>query len=1617
MKKFIFFLLPLFTVFSAFAQSEVRYKLTIDVNVQGGPNLSECNSFYRIEVEYGDGTRQTIVPKNNLDGLNRNDWRQFAPVYFEFSASKKISRLAIWGERNYNNGVNSCTNRTREYEYSDNFTYPCYNTTLIGKVNGFGGGSTIAIDVKPIDLGPLEYGPDPLSKLLPIDDKITLKSITELTNGFRWKYSTDNGDTWILLPDELQISGRGIFRRVLNPVTFSGKDLFGDEYLQHLNKNILFKIETTNCSPEIPSGAISLNLRFASPNIVSATPIPVKCYDASDGGVRIKFDRALLPRETLNIFLVDVLHPGQNNDYQVYNIAALDSDNAIEISGVLKYGDFVVNLLGKYPVDLNVTTYTGGPGHTKTFSLNNPAQVIYSINTYKGVSCYGGSDGTITVNASGGTGNMRIGYKNESDADYTYRLVNNMSTYTLTGLRAGNYKVKVNDTNDCIGRTTQNQTEVTVTLSTPSAPLALDAWNTEDPLAFGASDGKVTAYIKGGTANGNGSYNIQWTNAVGTVLTDHIGAAGSNVYTTTLRNQPDGIYTLSVTDANYAIAPAGSNGGCVLTQRFTLTQPPPLQVTINIRDSISCNNAADGVLTSIVSGGVPYTSGLSYRYQWYRIEGGQLVAIGQQGVSAANLAGGQYQLKITDRNNIEKLSNVLNLINPAVLQVNFSVTPVSCYSGANGALNAVVSGGTSPYLYIWGNGATTNSIDKLVTGNYSVYVKDYHNCDINRGATVPQPAEPLQFEIPVELTYPLAYGYTDGSIKAIILGGTAKANGSYNVTWTRANGEVLAATGTSTTNGYTTLLGNVGAGDYTVTVTDANYTGSGTPANEHTCYLQQTFTLTEPDPLIVDIAEQHYVSCKGDADGVLKANASGGIQIPGTLYNYEWYILKDGTSVLLPQTGNTAIGLKAGVYKVIITDLNGITKASVPYILTEPDLLQTELVVRNVSCNSGDDGFIESVITGGTAPYTYSWSNAAVTQNIINIPAGGYTLFVTDGHSCEDKEDALVKEPAAPLSIAEVLLADPKAYSYTDGSVRIILTGGTPDATGLYNLEWLNEKEESLSDYTQIKTPPGVVTTLQHVGDGTYTLKVKDVQFAISSNGSVAGCYVQGTYTLTEPPLLEAAIRQYRYVSCKGLSDGQLVAHAQGGIPFATGLPYKYHWVRIDNGVEVAIAQTDSIITGMKAGTYLVKVTDANNITRLSATYELIEPDLLQSSFIANAVSCASGQDGIAEAVVTGGTLPYHYEWTTGETTATISNLTEGTYLLYVTDDRGCTVRNQLDIFIPDGIKTDPVIKAPTCNNDCDGVIQLNMSGGVAPYQYMWEQGSTEKDRSGLCAGKYTVTITDANGCIRIQSFTLDNPAPLTIDLGADKTLCNGQTWTVNAAINDTRAIYQWSGDHDFSANKATVTFSEGGSYHVLVTDGKGCQGRDTINIQQYQADIAAEFFAPSQGFNNETISFVNISYPMPDWVEWILPEEKGVKLISKSNNLAEVQFTETGFYNVTLRAHVGDCERVFTKSISILKGQDFAIPGGAQTPFILAFDVMPNPNEGQFRVHITLDKQSEIRLRMINIISNNLVSDRKESAATNFNIGYQLDVTAGTYLLLLETPLGTAVRKIILNK
>ena len=465
------------------------------------------------------------------------------------------------------------------------------------------------------------------------------------------------------------------------------------------------------------------------------------------------------------------------------------------------------------------------------------------------------------------------------------------------------------------------------------------------------------------------------------------------------------------------------------------------------------------------------------------------------------------------------------------------------------------------------------------------------------------------------------------------------------------------------------------------------------------------------------------------------------------------------------------------------------------------------------TCNGDADGSISVTESGGTPGYTYLWDDASAqtTSTATGLAPGDYTVTVTDANGCTftTTPAVTITEPTAITAIA-TKLQDVSCNGDADGSISVTESGGTPGYTYL----WDDASAQTTS--TAIGLAPG-----------DYTVTVTDAN----------GCTFTTTpaVTITEP----AALAQTNVsvdVSCNGGTDGQIVVTASNGTA-----PYQVSWTGTATGDpagdEISLDGEDYTIGSLDNGNYTVVITDANNC-QISFTKTIFEPTALTATISSSTtISCNGGSDGTATVDVAGGTLPYDYAWSNGQTlsgdvsgTNTATGLAQGNISITITDGKGCTATDNTNITEPTVLTaTATKVQDVTCNGDADGSITVVGTGGTAAvdYSYLWSDGQTTATATGLAPGSYTVILTDDNGCTftTTPAVTITEPTVLTATATkVQDVTCNGDadgSITV-VGTGGTAAVdysYLWSDGQ----TTATATGLAPGSYTVILTDDNGC--------------------------------------------------------------------------------------------------------------------------------------------------------------------------------------------------
>lgn len=1069
------------------------------------------------------------------------------------------------------------------------------------------------------------------------------------------------------------------------------------------------------------------------------------------------------------------------------------------------YTPGVTETSGTVTLTMTVTGLNGcaldAPTDNVVLSIFTTAAVVTSTN----VSCNNGADGFASVVASGGT------------TPYTYVWYKGITRLSQTGnelpnLLAGDYSCVVTDVNGC------SVTKL-FTITQPSA-LAVTSSQTNITTNNG-SDGSANVVVTGGTA----PYTYSWS------------PSGGN--TSTAANLSAGNYTCTIVDAK----------GCSISEEFTIVEPGAFSASTTFTN-ISCNGAVNGTAAVTVTGGR-----LPYKYLWSNnattssITGlapntytctitendgagisitktfiitqplvlaastlqtnvginGQNTGSATVNVSggtapytyswdnsastaatASNLAAGSYVCTITDANGCVLTKN-FTITQPTIFAVNSGstiATNILCFGSATGTATVVVAGGVAPYVYSWSpNVSTGASASNLVAGTYVCTITDANGAIATKTFVITQPSSTLS-----ATSVSSAISCYGGTINASVTasggvgpytyvwspsGGTSSnatlSAGSYICTITDVNGcsvtkdfiitqptSALSATtnqtdiavyGASTGSATVNVSGGTAPYSYAWSQGGTAVTISNLIAGDYTCVVTdakgcsvtKNFTITQATSMIASVANTN-VSCYGGNDGsATVSNISGG----SSNYTYLWS----------PSGGNTPVasGLSAGTYTCYITDSNGafITKT---VSITQPNAALSAIITKvEPAINGALTGSATVAVLGGTLGYTYLWSNGATTPVATGLQAGTYSCTITDAKGCS--------------IIKSIVLSQPTALVVNTAKTDVSCNGGTNGTAGV-------SASGGVLPYTYVWSPSiGLGATLNGLTSGTYTCTITDAN----------GASVQKTINITEPTALSTSVSQLN-VGCNGIASGSATVTVTGGV-----LPYTYSWYPSGG-----ITQTAS---NLVAGNYSCVVTDANGCT-VTRNITISQASILSASTSKVDVKCNGNNTGSATVSVTGGNPSYSYLWTNGDTTATASNLTAGSYSCTITDANGCSLVKNFTITEPSVLSATVSQTNVICFGQATGSAAVTVSGGVSPYTYSWSpSGGNFASANNLVAGTYTCTITDTNDCILVKTFTISEseqiPTPISNAGPNTDSICAGLTYQTNGTASG--GVISWT--------------------------------------------------------------------------------------------------------------------------------------------------------------------------------------------------------------------------------
>ncbi|MBL4577320.1 MAG: SprB repeat-containing protein, partial [Flavobacteriales bacterium] len=740
---------------------------------------------------------------------------------------------------------------------------------------------------------------------------------------------------------------------------------------------------------------------------------------------------------------------------------------------------------------------------------------------------------------------------------------------------------------------------------------------------------------------------------------------------------------------------------------------------------------------------------------------------------------------------------------------------------SDGSATVSATGGNGLYAYLWndsGSQITATAIN-ILAGTYTVIVTDILGCTASATVTVNDvPAGVATIPISVNV---LCNGGGDGSATVSMAGGTLP----FTYLWDDPLGQ--------TTNTATGL----GIGLVTITVTDSNG-----------CVVSASTTINEPTMVMVNITGVD-VSCKISCDGSATAIANGGT---GT-YTYAW-------DDPLAQTNAVALGLCSGTYNVTVTDNNGCINTGA-VIIGAPDSIVLSETHSDANCGQSD-GIATVTVVGGTGPYTYFWNpGGQTTPFVANLSAGTYFVTVTDANLCIASLPVTISDLNGP-SVSISSTGDVNCNGGSNGQATAVVTGGAPAYTyswndslaqatatatnldaGIYTVTIVDTNGCIASTTTTINEPAPIVfnpastaptcfsdcngTVGVTVTGGTpayqYLWNDPVAQTNATANGLCAGTYIGiitdsnncieiATITILDPQPITSSV-SFIDETCFGACNGSVTVTPANG----SGT-YTYNW-------DDPFNQATQTASSLCVGTYNVTVTDNNGCTATASSAVSGPIGLTISISSSGDNACFGDCQGFAQTLVVGGSAPFTYLWSDGQTTAQAVSLCAGVFDVSVTDANGCTSQISVTITEPQGMALNVTGNNISCNGQCNGTATASISGGVPPYTYLWSDGlfQTTPIATALCAGFYSVIVTDVSGCTQSSNIILTEPQLLTLNTTSTSSTCGFSNGGACVTVIGGASPYVITWNDPNTTIGACVFNVFAGTYNPLVTDANGC--------------------------------------------------------------------------------------------------------------------------------------------------------------------------------------------------
>ncbi|MGB4773937.1 MAG: T9SS type A sorting domain-containing protein [Daejeonella sp.] len=675
-------------------------------------------------------------------------------------------------------------------------------------------------------------------------------------------------------------------------------------------------------------------------------------------------------------------------------------------------------------------------------------------------------------------------------------------------------------------------------------------------------------------------------------------------------------------------------------------------------------------------------------------------------------------------------------------------------------------------------------------------------------------------------------------------------------------------------------LGNLSLGIHTITAVKQYDNG----------IWSESFIINKVQPPPIPSVTVTNPKCSGETGSVLLAdfknsdgsNYAGGQNLILSLWNKT---LDDKSNVVISGISDTVPNLLSGAYSATIENSEMNCASTFNFTIDiAPSAINPSATGQNPDCSTGT-GTLTASASGGTAPYQYSLNGVDFQpSNIFTGLAGGtYSVVVKDANACISQPSAAVNISIPSAIDFTFTSTNLTGYESNDGQIIISASGGTGDYQYRLNSgAWQN--------------------------DNTFTgLAAGDYQLEVNTNGTcISGAQ---SLTLSQPPPLSVGISSLSDVSCNGGNDGEIIAAAGGGIPGT----YEYALTDAFPG-----GNSSGVFSSLAPGSYTVYVKDANNNKAL-VTATVAEPLLLTAAATKTDVTCNGAANGTVTIHAEGGNSPYFYSLDGGDyqSSETFTNVATGSHTILVRDSKNCTATgNQITISEPEAIIVSSVQQSATCYGTTTGKLTLNASGGLPPYQYSTDNGtswSANNTFNGLMAGSYQAAVKDGTGCIKTRNINITEPEKLVLKIDEiNHAACYGAEGNMTVSSTGGTGGITYSSIPSLPYANGVFSGALAGTYTIIATDANNCSSQESINITQpddllISSDVNA---VSCTGGNNGTILLHATGGPAAQ-AEYVLISGTAIHPDPKDNT-----FTGLSAGSYTFKIQQGACETNYSVDV-----------------------------------------------------------------------------------------------------